>query len=519
MALIHIIESFQPRNDEALLAKAEAAAPALHHSTHHPKTAWLGLPGRGGRLLPAGTLTPLEKGDTLVLDLGDHYVGTCRLTLTTRGSHPDAPAWLRLRFAEILDELYEAPEDYHGWVSSSWIQDERVHVDLLPGELALPRRYAFRYLAVEVLDTSPKYKLVVDELTVDATTSADDDALPQVRVTDPELDRVYRVGLRTLRSCMQREFEDGPKRDRRLWIGDLRLQALSNAASYRNMDLVRRCLYLFGGTRFPDGRVSACLFTQPEPAADDTWLFDYGLFYPVILEEYLRERPDSEALADLGPIALEQLHYALGLVGEDGVVNETATANTFVDWQETMDKTACAQSILIYALGYGEALANRLGRAQEAGELAALRAALAKTARARFWDPARERVVSGGQENLASLVWMILAGVLTPQEADRALAQADELSKNGPMMTPYMHHYYITALLIAGRREQALGHIRYYWSSMIRAGADTFWEAWIPEHPDASPYGGRVINSYCHAWSCTPVYLLHTHFPELLASI
>lgn len=28
--------------------------------------------------------------------------------------------------------------------------------------------------------------------------------------------------------CMQSVFEDGPKRDRRLWLGDLRLQALAS---------------------------------------------------------------------------------------------------------------------------------------------------------------------------------------------------------------------------------------------------------------------------------------------------
>ena len=45
---------------------------------------------------------------------------------------------------------------------------------------------------------------------------------------DAALDR---VSQRTLRDCMQTVFEDGPKRDRRLWLGDLRLQALANYAT------------------------------------------------------------------------------------------------------------------------------------------------------------------------------------------------------------------------------------------------------------------------------------------------
>ena len=38
---------------------------------------------------------------------------------------------------------------------------------------------------------------------------------------------------------------------------------------------------------------------------------------------------------------------------------------------------------------------------------------------------------------------------------------------------------------------------------MIDAGADTFFECWIPSQPRFSPYG-----AFSHAWSCTPALLL-----------
>lgn len=66
----------------------------------------------------------------------------------------------------------------------------------------------------------------------------------------------------------------------------------------------------------------------------------------------------------------------------------------------------------------------------------------------------------------------------------------------------YGHHYLVDALITAGLDELALSHIKLYWgsvgsfrlfffflpqiradvvacSSMIHAGADTFWEAWV----------------------------------------
>jgi alpha-L-rhamnosidase len=74
------------------------------------------------------------------------------------------------------------------------------------------------------------------------------------------------VSLRTLRDCMQTVFEDGPKRDRRLWLGDLRLQALADYVSYRNDDLVKRSLYILAGTATDKGLVGTCSLERPQPA-------------------------------------------------------------------------------------------------------------------------------------------------------------------------------------------------------------------------------------------------------------
>jgi hypothetical protein len=41
--------------------------------------------------------------------------------------------------------------------------------------------------------------------------------------------------------------------------------------------------------------------------------------------------------------------------------------------------------------------------------------------------------------------------------------------------------------------------------------ADTFWEAYIPDDLEFSPYKDRMINSQCHAWSCTPTYFIRKY--------
>lgn len=96
----------------------------------------------------------LAKGDKICLDFGDHQVGYVTLKVNSVGSPQDAPAFLRLKFGEIAKEMTENSADYDGWISRGWIQEEYIHVDILPAELKLPRRYAFRYMEIEAIDTS-----------------------------------------------------------------------------------------------------------------------------------------------------------------------------------------------------------------------------------------------------------------------------------------------------------------------------------------------------------------------------
>ena len=82
------------------------------------------------------------------------------------------------------------------------------------------------------------------------------------------------------------------------------------------------------------------------------------------------------------------------------------------------------------------------------------------------------------------------------------------------MVSPYMMHHYVEALCRVNRRTQARQVIRDYWGAMVDQGADTYWELFNPADPDESPYGSPVVNSFCHAWSCTPSWFLRSGMLE-----
>ena len=326
--------------------------------------------------------------------------------------------------------------------------------------------------------------------------------------------RLDRVSLRTLQNCMQSVFEDGPKRDRRLWLGDLRLQALANYETFHNMDLVKRCLYLFAAQTKDNGQVSACLFTEPKFIVDDTFLLDYSMFFGATLYDYYEASGDKETLKDLSACAYRQMEIAEEWFDEKNLLKNGEGFWGFIDWTDGLNKQSAMQGVYIYCTKKVQKIAEALGDTEKAAYFAKEAKEKTEAARKYLLDPKSGLFVSGEEKqlNYASQVWMVLAGAVTTEEGAEILDKVIALKPEKGMVSPYMNHHFVEALLMCGKKEQAMDYMKYYWGGMLSHGADTFWELYNPENPAESPYGGSIVNSYCHAWSCTPTYLLRKYF-------
>lgn len=483
------------RYDHYMLRAREAAHP-LFLETVCPKEDLSGL--------------RMQEGDSVTLDFGNHHVGHVEFQLDYEGEHPDAPVWLGLRFAERERELGERPEDYHGGLSRSWIQMEQVYIDVLPAVVRLPRRYAFRYLRLEVLGMSRRFRLKINAVSCTARTAADDRRLKPYNGPE-QYARLDAIACRTLRECMQEVFEDGPKRDRRLWMGDLRMQALANYETYGDMDLVKKCLYYFAAAAREDGGIPGCLFTEPRVEPTGSIMFDYSLLFTPTLLDYYRASGDRQTLEELAPLGLRQFEILQSAFLEDLAREKEADLGCwcFLDWTEGLDKQAGAQGVYLFCMKAAVEIARLLGKEDWARTLEE-DYRRKHAAAERLWDAGLQLYVSGPdrQVSWASQIWMILGGAAHGDAAllDRVAAYPHACG----MITPYMRHIYLDALIAVGRRDQALKELVSYWGGMAEAGADTFWEIYDPNDPDVSPYGGTIVTSYCHAWSCAPAYFLRS---------
>lgn len=390
-----------------------------------------------------------------------------------------------------------------------------VHFDQLPAKLFLPRRYSFRYVELKIIDTSPKWQAVFSNPTVTTETSADSSSFKPLCLKDEKLQKIYNVGIKTLADCMQDVFEDGPKRDRRLWLGDLRLQALADYASFDNTALVKRCLYLFAGMTTKEGKISANVFVQPKNIPDDTFLFEYSLFFISVLYDLHQAHPDENLVRELYPIAKKQIDLSLQMFDKDGKLIPDEDYPVFVDWSNEFNKDTAGQAEMIYVLKQFIFLAETI-READINFYREKLTLISRYARENLYRSERKLFVTGNEEfNIASQVWMVLAGVMSPEE-NREIMQTTirEMFPITGIATPYMYHHIVEALFQAGLKDDAVTLMKNYWGKMIDLGADTFWEAFDPNQPDYSPYGSPIVNSYCHAWSCTPVYLIKKYLTE-----
>ena len=301
-----------PPPDERLLGIAESLKPKLLETripvskvivVERDESAILGWSKKRAPVDRLEELPLLSSGDQCILDVGEHVTGYLEFGLAGLPHEiepADAPARIKLTFGEVLNDVAESFEPYKydvpsfrtgigastdtfvahsGFLSKSWLPEETVVLQkphYKPQKMRIANRYAFRYIKIEVVATSIRFGLRFSDMIATAVSSvghANPCPLtfesPALDLTDEQKHKLRQIddaAMVTLRDCMQTVYEDGPRRDQRLWIGDLRLQALASYATYKDRDLVKRCLYLFAAMPFDaEGKLCACAYEEPEP--------------------------------------------------------------------------------------------------------------------------------------------------------------------------------------------------------------------------------------------------------------
>ena len=453
-----------------------------------------------------------KKAFEFVLDLGDHYVGKFSFSMDNVDDYISAPVRTTIRFAEDLKELNADFSTYHGNLCSSWLQEEVLNIEF-PGDVHMERRYSCRYIKFTIHEARREVKF--DNFCFTSSTSADDTKLKPAVIEDPMLQKIDKIACKTLRDCMQTFFEDGPKRDRRMWTGDLRLQALANYYTFDRREVVKRSMYLFAAGDYDAlGFLPAYIYETPYFFTGRDHIADYAMFFVCTVCDYFVHTGDRQTLDELLPVCKEQMQAFENVLDERGIVKNQPGWFAFIDWCEGLEKMTSLQGVYLYTLELFiktlEAIDDTDAKAYEE-QLAKIR----KASKEHLFDAATGTFVNADDKfdkSVHSQAWMILGGVVDGEEGKKALYAMLGNSEARQPFTPYMQHYVVEAMLKLGLKEEAKAYMTQFWGGMVEEGVDTFHEAYVPGDPDFSPYGDHLVDSLCHAWSCTPTYLIRRFF-------
>ena len=330
------------------------------------------------------------------------------------------------------------------------------------------------------------------------------------RCSDDGINRIWDVAAYTMDLTTREFFMDGIKRDRWTWSGDAIQSYLMNYYLRFDTECVKRTIRQLRGK-------------DPVTAHINT-IMDYTFYWFKSILDYYQYTGDVDFVREMWPRMVMMMDYVERRLNADGMAEGQPDDWIFVDWVDfPMHKrgTLCFEQILLMKAMETMALCAKLlgiNKSDYRVKSEELRNKIKQT----FWSyeqKAYYHAIEDGQMNRQITkfpnMFAILYG-LAYEEERREIMQSVMLNPDIPAITtPYMRFYELETLCMMGYQTQVLQEMRDYWGGMLREGATSFWEKYVPSESGLqhlAMYGRPYGKSLCHAWGASPVYLLGKYY-------
>ena len=330
------------------------------------------------------------------------------------------------------------------------------------------------------------------------------------RCSDDEINKIWQVGAYTMDLTTREFFMDGIKRDRWTWSGDAIQSYLMNYYLRFDTECVKRTIRQLRGK-------------DPVTAHVNT-IMDYTFYWFKSVLDYDQYTGDVDFVREMWPRMVTLMDYVEGRLNNDGMAEGQPDDWIFVDWVDfPMHKrgTLCFEQILLMkAMETMAVCAQLLGidKNDYHKKSEALREKISQT----FWsndEKAYYHAIEDGQMNKQVTkfpnMFAILYGLAHEKQRHEIMRSVMLNPDVDPITTPYMRFYELEVLCMDGLHTQVLKEMRDYWGGMLREGATSFWEKYVPTEQGTqhlAMYGRPYGKSLCHAWGASPVYLLGKYY-------
>ena len=316
--------------------------------------------------------------------------------------------------------------------------------------------------------------------------------------SDAALDKIWQVGLHTMRMCSHETFEDCPHYEQMQYAGDTMITSQLAMFTTGDARLSRQALYQFDWSRLSDGLTQARFpsrLVQVIPAWSIHWITN--------IRDYFLCTGDRATVQDLLPGVRAVLDWYRRHTDGDGLPAKLPYWNV-TDWCPWWPRGvvpgADTGATCIHSAQYCNALdeaawmVRQFGRTAEADALAAEAAALRRKAHTRFWSETEGLYFDqpGGPEvSQYGNAWAIVAGFAGERERAIIMRRFPNDAKMAPGSF-FCWHTGFTALAMSGRYDDLPQHLG-PWHESVGFGLSTFVEE------------NSYWRSLCHAWSAHPV--------------
>lgn len=320
--------------------------------------------------------------------------------------------------------------------------------------------------------------------------------------SDPLMNKIWKMGWRTLRVCSEDSYTDTPFRERGHYAGDLFPEYAITTVTSGDTRLLKHTI-----------RVIADSYLKIYTHEEEAMYSDYPLINFLVATWYIRQYNDMDFAREIYP---QYSQYMDGWWQRRNADGFFAPPRIFFEWTQ-IDKSAVLTSFqAMMVAGYNDlAYLSALVDHPEATErYCQYSKDISRLINRKMWNNEKKIYYDGlkDQQYLTSSypnssAFQMIWGVSDTAKTNFCLNYLrTALEDIGPpvnrqqLTTPYGGFYLLAALYKSGDAGSAERFIRKYWGKMIFEGDDTAWE-------DFNRNNNSTIS---HAWSGSPTYYLST---------
>lgn len=356
--------------------------------------------------------------------------------------------------------------------------------------------------------------------------------------SDPVLQRIFEVGLRTVDLSALDAYVDCPTREQRAWTGDSVVHQMVDLVTNPDWSMARWHPQLAASPR-PDGMLAMAPASDFE-ADDRTFVPDWSLHWVRSVHHLYRYTGDRALVAELLPVAERALRWFESYLDRDGLLVDVS-GWVLLDWASVYSNGSSSTLNALWARALEDLaeMSDWLGNAGTADWARARRSDVA-VGFERFWDEQRgvyvDHVVDGTPQRPAAQhggAAALAAGLVPDDRIDRVVRRLTDrarLVRHSFVMDPvtptggstgFIHlvtgypapewdveeqmveaepffRYVLHDGLARAGRADLVAELCRDWSVFLDAGETSWPECWT---------GG----TRCHGWSSTPTRDLIVH--------